>query len=381
MGELVFSGMLVTVMREFALDRDQVAVLPMLGYVLMGVGAIPVGLWADAWGPTRVLFLYFLATAAACVGVALAPTVPVLIVALTVLGLALSIYHPAGLALLSRGVKARGRALGINGVAGSVGIATGPLLGLWAANLGAWQLAYWVVAGVALASAVIFWIATCQSRSQTARLQALPPLSPTLPVVPPRQELTGWRWYVPQAILLSVMMLAGLNYRSLMMALPTFLTGADATGVESGPADFLVFFTLLAGTLGQYGGGWAADRFGARVVYAPAIGALVPLALGIVLLQGTALLAPAVGLLTVFLFSQQPMENSLLAETTSAHRQGLSYGTKLALTFGVGALGAQVTGLIWQATGSLEGVFYFIAGSATLMAGLALAVLAGRRWR
>jgi MFS family permease len=385
MGELVFSGVLVTVMHDLDLERDQVAVLPMLGYLLMGVGAIPVGLWADAWGPTPVLRAYLLATAAACVGVALAPTAPLLIVALTVLGLALSIYHPAGLALLSRGVRARGRALGINGVAGSIGIATGPLLGMVAANLGAWRLAYLVVAGLALVSAAIFWTATRRQRSQGQRTKdedqtkhdsAPCPSS----LVLRRSSLSGWRWYVPQTILLSVMMLAGLNYRCLMMALPTFLTGADAPEAAPGQADSIVFFTLLAGTLGQYGGGWAADRFGARVVYPLAIGALVPLAIGIICLQGSPLLLGlAVGLLTIFLFSQQPMENSLLAETTSAGRQGLSYGTKLALTFGVGALGAQVTGLIWQETGSLGNVFYFIAACAALMTMLALAALAS--WR
>jgi MFS family permease len=370
MGELAFSGALVAVMTEFDLGKEEVAVLPMLGYALMGIGAIPVGLWVDASGATRVLFLYLLATAAACVGVALAPTASLLIVALTVLGLALSIYHPAGLALLSRNVRARGRALGINGVAGSIGIATGPLLGKLAANLGIWRAAYVVVAGFALVSAVIFW-ATMRHFRESLPAPASRPHRAIIDEGP-----SGWRWYVPQGILLSVMLLAGLNYRCLMLALPTFLTGG-----ETGAADALIFFTLLAGTLGQYGGGWAADRFGARRTYPLAIAALVPLGLAVVLVQGTLLVGVAVGMLAVFLFSQQPMENSLLAESVGARRHGLTYGTKLGLTFGVGALGAPVTGLIWEGTGSLAGVFYFIAATAVLMTMLALAALVGRRSR
>jgi MFS family permease len=358
----------MAVRNEFGLDPAQVAALPALGYLLMGVGALPVGLWVDAWGSTRVLFLYLLATAAAGVGVALAPTAPLLIVALTALGLALSIYHPAGLALLSQGVRARGRALGINGVAGSAGIAAGPLLGLFAADyLGSWRIAYFVLAGLALASAGVFWAAT---RPGTARAAV-----PRRPHPPAAAGAPGRDWWVSQSLLLAVMMLAGLNYRCLMMTLPTFLTGADAGPTDYGDLGALVltFLVLLAGALGQYGGGWAADRFGAHAVYPLAIVTMVPLGLSVALLHGTPLVGACAGLLAVFVFSQQPMENSLLAEGTRAGRQGLSYGTKLALTFGVGALGTQVTGLIWQETGALAGVFYFIAATAVLMTLLAVA--------
>jgi hypothetical protein len=168
-----------------------------------------------------------------------------------------------------------------------------------------------------------------------------------------------------------------------MMSLPTFLTGADAGRAGAGGAGALVltFLVLLAGALGQYGGGWAADRFSARAVYPLAIALLVPLGLGVALLQGTPLVGACAGLLAVFIFAQQPMENSLLAEGTRAGRRGLSYGTKLFLTFGVGALGTQVTGLIWQETGALVGVFYFVAATAAFMTLLAVAALRirGRR--
>jgi MFS family permease len=177
------------------------------------------------------------------------------------------------------------------------------------------------------------------------------------------------------------MTLAGLNYRCLMLTLPAFLSGVQPAGTGLDGGAVLVFFTLLAGGLGQYLGGWAADRFGARRVYPLAIAAVVPLAAVIASLADTALVGLAAGLLCVTLFTQQPMENSLLAEWTSAGRRGLTYGTKLALTFGVGALGAKVAGLIWEESGSPAGVFLFLAGTAALMTVLALTALAGRAAR
>lgn len=75
LGELVFVGAMFAVRDEFHLDPKQTAVLPTFGYVLMGVGALPVGVWADWWGPTRVLQIYFLAMAAVAGLVALSADV------------------------------------------------------------------------------------------------------------------------------------------------------------------------------------------------------------------------------------------------------------------------------------------------------------------
>src|SRR5262249_40661079 len=84
-------------------------------------------------------------------------------------------------------------------------------------------------------------------------------------------------------------------------------------------------------------------------------------------------------LLAVFLFSQQPVENLLLAEWSDRRRYSRSYGAKFALTFGVGALGAGVTGLVRTATGSWGAIFYFLAGTGCLM--LLLYLTAVRRVR
>src|SRR6266540_719589 len=88
-------------MGEYGLAPHVATALALLGYVLLGAGAIPMGAWADARGPARVLQIYFFLMAAASLMVAASSTVGQLFVALTALGLAASIYHPAALTLLS----------------------------------------------------------------------------------------------------------------------------------------------------------------------------------------------------------------------------------------------------------------------------------------
>src|SRR5262249_51216290 len=63
--ELVFAGVLIALKREFELPPDQVTLLGLAGYMLMGVGAIPVGLWTDRLGSRYMLILYFFGMAAA----------------------------------------------------------------------------------------------------------------------------------------------------------------------------------------------------------------------------------------------------------------------------------------------------------------------------
>ena len=48
--------------------------------------------------------------------------------ALLVWGVAASVYHPSGLALISKGVDERGTGFAYHGIAGNVGIGLGPLL-------------------------------------------------------------------------------------------------------------------------------------------------------------------------------------------------------------------------------------------------------------
>ena len=151
---LVVTGLLVPLQREFNLTEFWVTALPLLGYILMGVGAVPAGLIADRWGARPVLAVYFWLTGLACALAASAPNAWVFAGALTLLGAAVSLYHPTGLALISHAVERRGLALGIHGIAGSLGLA-GSAFGLLMASVGSWRTAYWIIAGMAIACAIV----------------------------------------------------------------------------------------------------------------------------------------------------------------------------------------------------------------------------------
>jgi MFS family permease len=378
-GELAITGAVFAVIAEFGLSQFQAVTLPLLGYVLMGVGALPFGYWSDRWGPVRLMRVYFVALAAAALAVACAPDVVTLFIALTVLGLAISIYHPVGLAMLSLGVAERGRAMGINGMAGSLGVATGPALGMLAVWAGDWRWAFVLLAVFSGLAFILMWFWAPAATAMRPAAQA---------------ENAGQEWMgngtrgrrgimtrpvLALSLLMAAMMLGGFNYRCLVTALPPFLTGT-APGPENLAAGSLtVWLALVLGAVGQYLGGWLGSGRDASRIYLLLIALLAPFALVLQAVEGSPAAVLAAGGLAVCLFALQPIENILLADWTSTSRRSLSYATKFAFTFGLGALGSPVVGAIWQEYGSLGPVFFVLTGSAAVMGVLSLAAV--RAWR
>jgi predicted MFS family arabinose efflux permease len=356
--ELVFAGLLVALKGEFHLRSDQVTLLGLAGYVLMGVGAIPAGIWTDRWGSRRLLTVYFFWMAAAALAVTLAPTSWALAVGLTVLGAALSLYHPAGLAMIAHGCKKRGRAMGINGVAGSMGVALGPALGLYMTLLGDWRLAYVLIAAVSLVSGIAMLLMRIDEGS-TGKTSPRPESNGAVSAAGPDGR--------GMVLLFVAMMLGGFNYRCLLTALPTFLGGHEFGTAARAYSGSLVFMILALGGLGQFVGGHTADKVRPALFYMLLIAAMVPLAL-LMAHGGEELVVIAAAALAVFMFGQQPVENTILAQITTPQRRSTLYGVKFLLSFGVGALGAEVVGIIWKRTNSLAPVFDLFAVSAALMA-------------
>src|SRR3972149_11331644 len=86
----------------------------------------------DRLGSRRVLFYAFAGATVSLVLVGLSPNEWVLAATLALLGFCIGLYHPAGLSLMAQGVRQRGTALGLHGMAGNSGqaLAAARALGL-----------------------------------------------------------------------------------------------------------------------------------------------------------------------------------------------------------------------------------------------------------
>ncbi|MFO7926192.1 MFS transporter [Natronomonas sp.] len=125
-----------------------------VGYALYGVGAAPSGIVTDAYGSKRLLVVCLLGMGASFGLLALVDDLPGVTTALAGWGLAASIYHPAGLRLISTGVTERGAGFGYHGIAGNVGIALGPLVATTLLIVFEWRFVAAAMAVPAFAAAV-----------------------------------------------------------------------------------------------------------------------------------------------------------------------------------------------------------------------------------
>jgi MFS family permease len=345
------------------------------GYALFGAGALPGGVLADRFGSRRLIAFCLAGMGGAFVLLSLAQTVWTVGLALLAWGAAASVYHPAGLSLISRGVRERGEALAWHGIAGNVGIAAGPLATALLLLAVDWQAAAALLALPAVGATAYAWRASFDEHAaEDGRSAGGPKQIRELMADSRRLFATGF------AAVFAIVMLSGLYYRGALTFLPDLLTPLVALDlpVDLEPGRYVYAGLLGVGIVGQYVGGRLTDRMPTERAMAGALGALAVVALAFlpVAQLGTGPLLAASAVLGFALFLVQPLYQATVAEYTPAETRGLSYGFTYLGVFGVGALGAALAGAVLQYA-SAGALFAVLAAMAGAGAGLS-AWLAGR---
>jgi len=382
-----------------------VGVVVTVGYGLFGLGALPGGVLVDRVGSRLLIGACLLGMGLSYVLLGLAPSMLVVALALVLWGVSASVYHPAGLSLISKGVSERGTGLAYHGIAGNLGIGFGPLLAAVLLLFVEWRTVALAFGVPALVAAVY---ATRADFDETAAVEETDAdgggSRAETGVDSVGEFLAESRRLLAGSFVLVflVVMCSGLYYRGVLTFLPELLRGLPGfepvpvgsllpggvrstlgVAAEGGrtldPQDYFYSGLLLVGVAGQYAGGKLSDRIPVEYGIAGAFGLLSVLALLFVPVSATGI-APLVALGAVLgaaLFVVQPMYQAAVAEYTPPGTRGLSYGFTYLGVFGVGALGGGIAGAI-LAYASVATLFATLAGFA-LVAALAGLSLARRR--
>ena len=319
---------------------------------MWGLGAIAAGLLVDRYGSRRLLVVYLWGCAGACVLAATSSGQSSLMAAMILMGAFASIYHPAGLALISHETTAatRPRALGLHGIFGSAGIGSGPLVAgtlllagaTWRQVFGAFALPGLIFGGVFVWQAWRF--PAVESRRESSGHDA------------EDQDHVDWRSF---AIITGIAILNGLVYSALMSFFPRYLSRVEIPGLTRDNGNFLAAAVLLIGCIGQF----LAGRFARPAILEGQL-ALVAFA-NVPFLSWMAFAQTwdrvlATGMLTLVHFMHQPIYNSLIAKYTPRRRRSFCYGLSFAMGLGLGSFGAIFAGafqsdkLIYSALGAVE---------------------------
>jgi MFS family permease len=362
---------------EFGVSEAALGGLVGMGYALFGLGALPGGILVDRFGARRLIAACFAGMGGAFVLLGLLPGIWGIAVALLAWGGAASVYHPAGLTLISTGVQQRGRGLAYHGIAGNVGIAGGALTTALLLLVFDWPVVAVLLGLPALAAAVGAWRTSVDERAAVGRHEA-----PEGPNATPASGAMGaatlWRRtrYLFASGFVGVFALvgvSGLYYRGVLTFLPDLLTPLVTIDlpIEVEAGRYVYAGLLAVGIGGQYMGGRLSDRKGTEWILVGAFAVLAGAALLFLPVAGlgTSGLLVMSAVLGFFLFVVQPLYQATVAEYTPPEARGLSYGYTYLAVFGVGAAGAALAGGLLQGGGPPL-LFGVLAGIALLGVGL-----------
>jgi MFS transporter, FSR family, fosmidomycin resistance protein len=354
---LLYPTIVLVLESRWGMSYGDLLSLSLGGFVLFGLGALPAGWLGDRWSAEGMMVVFFVGTGGSAIATGLTNGPVALALGLAAIGLFGSIYHPVGTAWLVRNTRNRGRALGVNGIAGSIGLATAAFVAGALAQVIGWRAAF-IIPGSLCAATGVALLCCVRNASMGAQIDRQP------------EPVASRNDVVRTFIVLSFTMLAdGTISQAIVVALPKAFA-AGLTGLtDGGTLDAGGFVTLvfLVAATAQLVGGWLADRFAMKAVYILAWAVQVPLFCVAVQARDVPLLGAmmAVNYLAVLAV---PAENALLARYTSAKWRATAYGAKFLLALGVSTIGVKLVAVIYDDVGSFGPLWLTLAGCAAFVA-------------
>ncbi len=340
-----------------------------LGSLLVGLAALPAGWLGDRLGAAKMMIVFFVGLGLAGMACGFAEDTDALLIGLSALGLFSAIYHPVGIAWVVRNARMRGKALGINGVFGSIGIAIAGLVAGGLIDAFSWRAAFIVPGTVCLVTGLALWLCL--------HLGLIGEGTQVVREAKPESRHDMLRAIL---ILLLTMTIMGIVFQATQAAIPKVfdLRLRDIAGEGALGIGLLVAGVYAIGGVTQLIGGFLADKFPLKPVYLLSF-LLQAFALAAVATLVSLPLIAVTALVVLLSVVALPAENMMLARYTPERHHSLMYGVKFVLAFGTAPLSILLVSRIQAQTG--EFVVLFLALAALTLAATLAALLLPGEWR
>lgn len=354
--ELSIPVFIVAWLNTFAVSEATLGLVTGAGYALIGLGAVPSGLVADDRGSKLPVVISMLGMGSGFLLLSIAPNIAVVALALLLWGAAASLYHPAGLSMLSRDTHERGSAFAYHGAAGNVGTVVGPFIAIlllaaygWRVAAAAFVLPAFV--GALLASRIDLGPSSVDEGEDVTTDGGAANGTPSNLsefVGAARRLFTGGF-----VVVFVIVMVYGLYYRGILTFLPKILGGlavfqpVDVFGRTVEPSRYAYAGLLFVGVFGQWVGGMVTDRGDTERVLAIGFTILTLSTLAFLPASRAGVLPLIVvcAALGFFIYLIAPVYQATIAEYVDSDTHGLSYGFTYFGMFGIGSVGAAVAGV------------------------------------
>jgi MFS family permease len=358
---LIFPTVVIVMAPEFGLAYHEMLPLALGGFIAFGAGSLPAGWLGDRWSRYGMMVVFFVGMGSASILTAFARSPFEIAACLTLVGLFGAIYHPVGIAMLVKDEPRLGLALGINGVAGNLGLAFAALLSGALAHYFHWRAAFIVPGVLSVLCGLWFAAAVPPSLANAAPNKKGGPAAVKVDVV---------RVFIVVAI---ATVAGGVIFNATTVAmpkifderLPTLATTAFGVG-----AWVCVVYVLAA--VAQLCVGQLIDRGSLRNVFIMVGVMQAPLLFLAASVENGAMIAVAIAMM-FFVFGQIPINDAMVAKYTDDRWRARAYALRYVLSFGGSATAVPLIALLHGRTGGFEAVFLTLSVIALAVAGAALA--------
>jgi MFS family permease len=320
-------------------------------FVVYGLGSLPMGWLAERVGRPALMAGFFLGSGGGMLLSGFAPGPFWLAVGLAVMGGFSAIYHPIGTAMLVDAAGERvGRAMGINGVFGNVGVALAPAVTAFLAAAIGWRWAFIIPGALCMACGLLY---LREGRVDSAKAKAAQKPFPPIPPAVVRRAVI---------VLMSLAAVSGFIFNAFTILLPKLMEERLASSPDLLPVvGLLAFLAIICGGMTQLVVGRLIDRNTLKRVFLPL--ACIPLP-GLALLsflQGWAVL-PVAGLLAAAIFGQVTVNETMTARYASPALRTKLYSIRFFVGFLGAAAASPVIAWLHGTAGGLGSVLLVLSG-------------------
>jgi MFS family permease len=330
-------------------------------FALFGLAALPAGRLGDLWGRRVMMIIFFVGMGIAAVIVSLTQNAWQLAAALTLMGAFAAIYHPVGIPMLVQNVPNPGAVIGINGLAGNLGIAVAALVTGFLVKWIGWRAAFAIPGLISIACGIVFALACPKESEAPAKRKG----GKAKVVLTPALLMRAFTVMTAAAVASSLLFNFTTNGNSQLMT-ERFL------GVIEDPAMLGALLALIytIASFAQIVVGRLIDSMPFKPLQLWMSVAQVPLLIFAAHTQDWWLFA-ALLVVMVFIFGSIPFTDAMIVRYVDDRLRSRVSGMRITVAFGVSSLAVWVLGPLVKEIGFANSL-WVLAGIAAIKAAIVL---------
>jgi MFS family permease len=359
---LIFATAVASIAFEFGYSKWEDLMPYSVGaFALFGLGSLPAGRLGDVWGRRVMMIVFFFGIGAAALLVALTQNAWQLAAALTVLGTFAAIYHPVGIPMLVQNVPNPGAVIGVNGLAGNLGIAVAALVTGFLVKWIGWRAAFVVPGLIAIACGILFALVCPRETHAPSKGKG----GKAKVVLTPAMLVRAFAVMTAAAATSSILFNFTTNGNSQLLS-------ASFRGVIEDPATLGVLLAVIyaIASLAQLVVGRLIDSMPFKPLQLWMSVAQVPLLIVAAYMQDWGMFVALMAVM-IFVFGSIPFTDAMIVRYVDDRLRSRVAGMRLTVAFGISSLAVWLLGPMVKGMGFAT-VLLIMAGIAALKAGIVL---------